>query len=124
MDALNYRYRRLREVGPWLALEPLLPGATLFLLLVWLSAQFLRDGFASVRQHAFPPHGASWIRSAPALRNWWSCTCAGGTCVCASLARSLRRCCAALAAGPMGGPWVNGILGFGPLPTPVAADRA
>lgn len=81
-------------IGGWLLLEQLLPGATLFALLLWLSYRFLREGFGDVRQYAFaqPAAGPTFARSA--RRNWWSCTCSPRACAClAALARELRLCC-------------------------------
>ncbi|MFO1415038.1 MAG: hypothetical protein U1F10_14260 [Burkholderiales bacterium] len=70
------RWRRRVERHAWLVLEPFLPGATLFLLLVVLVAGYLRHGFATVRQHALAPDGGKWALTAPARRRWWSCPCA------------------------------------------------
>lgn len=64
----------------WLPLEAVMPGATLFLLLVWLSQVFLRDGFGELRQHAVVPAGGKAAVTASAQRGWWSCTCR--TCRC------------------------------------------
>ena len=106
MEALQRRWRGLREFGPWLILEPLLPGATLFALLLWLSQRFVLEGFGSVRQHAFAPDGGKWVMNSPVRKNWWSCTCvshAGCACL-AAIARGLRRCCAVFTHGPLTAP--------------------
>ncbi|HEX4883518.1 MAG TPA: hypothetical protein VFX05_05220 [Casimicrobiaceae bacterium] len=98
MDAIQKGWRGLREVGPWVVLDPVLPGATLFALLVWLSFRFVREGFGGVRQYGNAPlNGAGVVRAAPG-RRWWSCTCRE-TCAClAALAGVVRRCCAILRA--------------------------
>lgn len=78
--------------GPWFIVEQLLPGATLFAILFWLSQRFVSGGFADVRQYAFAPPAGKWA-AAPA-RNWWSCTCVRGTCVCLdTVVHAVRRCC-------------------------------
>ena len=82
----------LREFAPFLV-EALLPGATLFALLLWLSQRFVGEGFGRVRQYAFAPAAGMLSAKASAQRSWWSCTCAG-PCACLSeIARGLRRCC-------------------------------
>jgi len=88
--------RRVAGLAAWFVTEALLPGATVFLLLLWLSQRFVRQGFGDMRQYALPPLGGSSVRSAQ--RNWWSCTC-GTIAACACLTavrRNLRRCCSTL----------------------------
>ena len=86
---------RWRLIVTWVALEQMLPGVTLFALLVWLSGQYLRDGFAQVRHHALAPAAAKGALIAPVRKNWWSCTCASaGVCRCrAAVAAGLKHCC-------------------------------
>jgi hypothetical protein len=80
--------------APWLILEPFLPGAALFGVLLWLSQRFVREGFADVRQHSFAATFGNRSFATHAQRNWWSCTCIDGTCRClATIERQLRRCC-------------------------------
>jgi hypothetical protein len=43
----------LRGFGPYVLLEILLPGGTLFALLLWLSQRYMRGGLPGVRQHLF-----------------------------------------------------------------------
>jgi hypothetical protein len=81
-------------VATWLLVDQVLPGATLFALLLWLSQHYLRDGFGDVRQYAFAANAGKWSLTAPVRRNWWSCTCAIEACRClAAVAHGLRRCC-------------------------------
>ncbi len=96
MEVLQQWGRGLRALGSWLVLEPLLPGATLFVLLLWLSRRFVLEGFGSVRQHANAPNGGKWVLHSPVRKNWWSCDCVSQAgCACLSaIARGLRRCCA------------------------------
>jgi hypothetical protein len=42
----------LRDCGPYVLIELLLPGGTLIALLLYLSRRFVRDGLGAVRQHA------------------------------------------------------------------------
>ena len=97
MEATAARWwQALRDFGPWVVIELLLPGATLFALLLLLSRRFVRDGFGDVRQHAFGPGAGRWPVIARERRNWWSCTCAGiAACRClgGALGRGVRRCC-------------------------------
>ena len=89
-------WRNLRGVAAWLFTEPLLPGATLFTLLVWLSWRFLREGFGDVHQYAFAQIAGKASLTASVQRGWWSCTCATlSMCRClAAVVRRLRNCCA------------------------------
>ena len=90
-------WRGLRVFAGWLAIEPLLPGATLFALLLWLTLRYVRGGFLDVRQYAFAPNAGKWSLAAFEQRNWWSCTCDGAACRCfAGIARGWRRCCVKL----------------------------
>lgn len=92
-------WRGVREVAPWFVVEALLPGATLFALLLWLSHRFMREGFGAVRQYGYAPVARMASSTPSAHRGWWSCTCA--ECACAgAMARGLRRCCEKLLA-----PW-------------------
>ena len=82
-------------VAPWFLLEALVPDAALFVMVAWLSLQFLRDGFADTRQHVYEPAAALGTSAATMQKRWWSCTCAltaAGACVTA-VARGLRQCC-------------------------------
>jgi hypothetical protein len=45
---------RTRDLAPYFLIEPLLPGATALALLLWLSLQFVRSGFSSVRHYTHP----------------------------------------------------------------------
>lgn len=88
---------RNRWVVAWPLLEVLLPGATLFTLLLWLSWRLVRVGFGDVRQYAFAQAGRSGTMAAYAPRDWRSCTCSAGACAClAAIARGLRQCCVKL----------------------------
>jgi heme A synthase len=91
------QWRVLRDLGPWFVVQALLPGATLFALLVWLSYRFVHEGFGEIRRYSFGPAAGTPFASSE-RRNWWSCTC--GTvvaCRClAAMERGLRRCCAKL----------------------------
>ena len=88
-------WQRSGEISAWFAVQALLPGAALFVLLVWLSQRFVRDGLRDVRQHAFGAGAAAPSGRASVQRSWWSCTCASmESCRCAgAIARGLRRCC-------------------------------
>jgi hypothetical protein len=90
-------WRALRDLGPWFLVQALLPGATLFALLLWLSYRFVAEGFGEIRQYSLgPADGTS--RTSSERRNWWSCTCVsvkGCRCL-AAMERGLRRCCAKL----------------------------
>ena len=55
METAVQWWRGLREVAPWFVVEALLPGATLFALLLWLSHRFVSEGFAQVRHYALAP---------------------------------------------------------------------
>ena len=84
-------------IAAWPMLDALLPGATLFMLLLWLSWRFVQGGFGDVRHYAFAPAGSSGSFAARAPRNWWSCTCRAGACAClAAIARCVRQCCVKL----------------------------
>jgi len=67
--------RRMVERNAWLLLEPFLPGATLFLLLVTLMFGYLREGFGAVRQHALAPDAGKATVNAATRRRWWQCPC-------------------------------------------------
>ena len=89
MQTTIRNWRSVPGIAPWFLVEAVLPGAALFLLVLWLSLEFLRGGFADIRQYAQVPAApvgrfASTIRKA-----WWSCTCLAA---CACLA-SIRLCC-------------------------------
>ena len=85
--------RRDEWIAAWPLLDALLPGATLFMLLLWLSWRFVHGGFGGVRHHAFAAVGRSGSFAARAPTNWWSCTCRAGACAClAAIARGLRQC--------------------------------
>ena len=43
----------LRDVGPYVLLEILLPGGTLVALLLWLSQRYMSGGLRGVRQYLF-----------------------------------------------------------------------
>jgi hypothetical protein len=43
----------LRELGPYVLLEILLPGGTLVALLLWLSQRYMGGRLGSVRQYSF-----------------------------------------------------------------------
>src|SRR5690242_8983423 len=92
MDASGNRW-----VAAWPLLEVLLPGATLFTLLVWLSWRLVRVGFGDVRQYTFAQAGRSGSMAAHAPRDWRSCTCSAGACRClVAITRRLRQCCVKL----------------------------
>jgi len=94
-EAAKQSWNRWRIVLIWVLVEQVLPGATLFVLLLWLSQRYLREGFRDVRQSAFAPDtGKVWL-AAPVRRNWWSCTCGAiGACRCVgAIACGLRQCC-------------------------------
>jgi hypothetical protein len=94
METATHWWHDLRGFAPWLLAEGMLPGATLFALLLLLSQRFVRAGFGDIRQHAFAPDAGKWYLATPVERNWWSCTCVSGACACvAAIARGLRRCC-------------------------------
>jgi hypothetical protein len=84
-----------RELTPWFGLEPFLPGAALFAMLLVLSYRFATDGFAGVRQHALAPDGGRGALTVRATRNWWSCTSMSvAACDCLeAVVRRIRRCC-------------------------------
>ena len=63
-------WRALREVAPWFVVEALLPGTALFVLLLWLSQRFVREGFGRVRQYALVPVAGRLSLNASAQRNW------------------------------------------------------
>jgi hypothetical protein len=86
-------WRSLRDVGPWFVVQALLPGATLFALLLWLSHCFVREGFHHVRQYAFAPDAGKSSLTAFAPRSWWSCTCTGFRGCMSTFGCRLRRCC-------------------------------
>ena len=62
--------RRLSVLSPYFVIEPLVPGATLVALLLWLSHQFVHDRLDGVRQHLFQPRGIKAVIAAasPTLR--------------------------------------------------------
>ena len=43
----------LRDLGPYVLLEILLPGGTLVALILWLSQRYMGGGLGGVRQHLF-----------------------------------------------------------------------
>jgi hypothetical protein len=90
--------QRSGEVSAWFVMQALLPGAALFVLLVWLSQRFVREGFADVRQFAFAAAAGTPSGRATVQRNWWSCTCASlAACRCGeAIVSGLRRCCVRL----------------------------
>ena len=57
-NRLTHTLDRLRNFGPYLAIELLLPGGTLVALLLWLSRRFLRNGLRDIRQYRFAPLSA------------------------------------------------------------------
>jgi hypothetical protein len=91
-------WQRSGELSAWFVMQALLPGAAVFVLLVWLSQRFVRQGFDDVRQHAFGAAAPEAVGRASVQRNWWSCTCESlASCRCAAaVARGLRRCCVTL----------------------------
>lgn len=91
-------WQRSGELLAWFVMQALLPGAALFVLLVWLSHRFVREGFDDVRQFAFGAAAATPSGGASVQRSWWSCTCESlASCRCAAaVARGLRRCCLTL----------------------------
>ena len=95
-------WQRSGEVSAWFVMQALLPGAALFVLLVWLSQRFLREGFADVRQFGFAAAAGTPSGRARVQRNWWSCTCASAAaCRCGeAIVSGLRRCCVKLFRGP------------------------
>jgi hypothetical protein len=104
METATYWWRGLRGFVPWIITEGMLPGATLFALLLLLSQRFVRAGFGDIRQHAFAPDAGKWSLATPLKRNWWSCTCASiESCACAAaIASGLRRCCEKVLRKPYG----------------------
>lgn len=87
VTAAAARWRRRLESHAWLLLEPFLPGATLALLLVVLSLAYLREGFGSIRQHAFGPDAGKGAVNATTRRQWWHCPCVSALgCRCAQAA--------------------------------------
>ena len=58
----------VRDLAPYFLIEPLLPGATVVALLLWLSQVFIRDGFAGVRQYLHLPRGANSAVTADRVR--------------------------------------------------------
>src|SRR5687767_6857934 len=58
----------LRDLAPYFLIEPLLPGATVVALLLWLSQVFIRDGFAGARQYLHLPRGANTAVTADRVR--------------------------------------------------------
>ena len=93
-------WRGLSAFAVWFVVEALLPGATLVVLLLWLSQRFVREGFGSMRQHAFVPMTLT-ASFAGVHRNWWSCRCRGTCARLSSIAYRLRRCCVLV----LGNPW-------------------
>lgn len=83
----------LYGIAPWFLTEALLPGAALFVLVAWLSLQFLRDGFADIRQHGQLPAGGTGRAAATMRKQWWSCTCATACACLSAVAAGFRRCC-------------------------------
>ena len=100
MEIVGGWWRSLQAVGPWLLVEALLPGATLFALLSWLSLRFARDGFGQIRQYAFAPVAATLSPNASVQRDWWSCKCTDACACLSEIAHGLGRCCMKLLRGP------------------------
>lgn len=95
MEAARWGWNRWGMVPTWLLVDQVIPGAVLFVLLLWLSQRYLRKGFEDVRQYANAPAAGKWSLAAPVRKNWWSCTCAAvGGCRCmGAIAHGLLRCC-------------------------------
>jgi len=68
-------WQRSGELSAWFVMQALLPGAALFVLLLWLSQRFVRQGFRDVRQHALGVAATARFGRASVARGWWSCTC-------------------------------------------------
>lgn len=54
----------LRELGPYVLLEILLPGGTLVALLLWLSQRYMSGGLEGVRQYSFQQKVAKPVAAA------------------------------------------------------------
>lgn len=68
--------RTLGALGLSIFIEVLLPGGVRAALLLWLLRDYLRDGFASVRQHLHAPHivrPAIFANAQPRLRKICRC---------------------------------------------------
>ena len=73
---LNQSLDGLRDFGPYLLVELLLPGGTLVALLLWLTRRFLRDGLGDIHQHRFgPPRLNATIMATPQARHPRVCMC-------------------------------------------------
>lgn len=72
----------LRDCGPYVFIELVLPGGTLFALLLYLSRRFMRGGFVSVRQHAMRRIAERVaVRAKPRPGRTGRCMCPGHTAV-------------------------------------------
>ena len=89
----NRVLRSVSGIAPWFLMETVLPGAALFVLIVWLSLQFMRDGFADARQHAYLPTAAAGVSASTMRKAWWSCTCRAACACAAGIVHGLARCC-------------------------------
>jgi hypothetical protein len=89
----------LRDCGPYVLIELLLPGGTLVALLLWLSRRFMRGGLDTVRQHTFRRalHKAT-INAKPHPHGRHVCTCEGHTTVLSASSRAFAQSCARMTA--------------------------
>ncbi|MFO1309347.1 MAG: hypothetical protein U1F64_13045 [Burkholderiales bacterium] len=97
-EAAGRAWRRMRPFVPSLLVEPVLPGATLFALLLWLSQLFVREGFGRVRQFALAPSAGPSVVAVAERNDGRRCPRAGlriGACLSVTL-HGLRRCRAVL----------------------------
>ena len=115
METAKRWWHGVRGVAPWYVIQAYLPGATLFILLLWLSHRFVTQGFGEVRQYAFArPTGGSSL-TASMQRIWWSCTCSGACECLPAIARGLRRCCVKLLGVPFWRTLANEPIAWGGL---------
>jgi hypothetical protein len=85
----------LRDCGPYVLIELLLPGGTLIALLLWLSRRFMRGGLDTVRQYAFrKPLNKATINAKPHPHRKQVCTCEGHTAVMSASSPGFALSCA------------------------------
>jgi hypothetical protein len=84
----------LRDFGPYVLVELLLPGGTLVALLLWLSRRFLRNGLRDVHQHRFAPARLSpAITATPHAARQRICVCPAHSVVLSAALRRFQQWC-------------------------------
>src|SRR5688572_11402195 len=64
METLQKALAAVRDLAPYFLVEPLLPGASVAILLLWLSNTFIRNGFSGVRQYLHTSRAATPVSAA------------------------------------------------------------